>query len=72
MFQLLSIYWPHILFVISIAMGAAAAIHATMTKEEVRAATGWAPRVDMKEGLKRTLDWFRPNLEHYCDPDGTP
>ncbi|MBW9050948.1 phospholipase D-like domain-containing protein [Rhizobium mesosinicum] len=41
MFQLLSTYWPHILFVISIAMGAAAAIHATMTKEEVRAATGW-------------------------------
>ena len=34
-----------------------------------RAATGWAPRVDMAEGLKRTLDWFRPNLSHYCQED---
>jgi UDP-glucose 4-epimerase len=34
-----------------------------------RAATGWAPRVDMTEGLKRTLDWFRSNLAHYCDQD---
>ncbi len=41
MFYLISTYWPHILFVLSIAMGAAAAIHATMTKEEVRAALGW-------------------------------
>jgi len=41
MFYLISTYWPHILFVISIAMGAAAAIHAAMTKEEVRAAIGW-------------------------------
>ncbi|MBO9197990.1 PLDc N-terminal domain-containing protein [Rhizobium sp. 16-449-1b] len=41
MFYLISTYWPHILFVISLLMGAAAAIHATMTKEEVRAAIGW-------------------------------
>lgn len=41
MFYLISTYWPHILFAISIAMGAAAAIHAAMTKEEVRAAIGW-------------------------------
>lgn len=41
MFYLLSTYWPHILFVVSFAMGAAAAIHAAMTKEEVRAAIGW-------------------------------
>ncbi|OCJ09150.1 cardiolipin synthase [Rhizobium sp. AC44/96] len=41
MFYLLSTYWPHILFVVSLVMGTAAAIHATMTKEEVRAATGW-------------------------------
>ncbi|KQV70443.1 phosphatidylserine/phosphatidylglycerophosphate/cardiolipin synthase family protein [Rhizobium sp. Root1220] len=41
MFYLISTYWPHILFVVSLAMGAAAAIHAAMTKEEVRAATGW-------------------------------
>ncbi len=41
MFYLLSTYWPHILFVVSFAMGAVAAIHAAMTKEEVRAAIGW-------------------------------
>ena len=41
MFYLISTYWPHILFVVSLAMGAAAAIHAAMTKEEVRAAIGW-------------------------------
>ncbi|MDM9625300.1 phospholipase D-like domain-containing protein [Rhizobium sp. S152] len=41
MFYLISSYWPHILFAISVAMGAVAAIHAAMTKEEVRAAIGW-------------------------------
>ncbi|MHC2302498.1 cardiolipin synthase [Rhizobium mongolense] len=41
MFYLISTYWPHILFVISLGMGTAAAIHAAMTKEEVRAAIGW-------------------------------
>ena len=34
-------YWPHILAVISFALGATAAIHAAMTKDEVRAAIGW-------------------------------
>ncbi|AJY47167.1 phospholipase D-like domain-containing protein [Martelella endophytica] len=34
-------YWPHILAVISFLFGATAAIHATMTKDEVRAAIGW-------------------------------
>jgi cardiolipin synthase len=41
MFSLISAYWPHILAVLSITLGATAAIHAAMTKEEVRAATGW-------------------------------
>jgi cardiolipin synthase len=41
MFDLLFTYWPHILAALSIVLGAAAAIHAAMTKEEVRAATGW-------------------------------
>lgn len=41
MLVLIFSYWPHILAVLSIAMGAVAAIHATMTKEEVRAAIGW-------------------------------
>lgn len=30
-----------------------------------RAATGWAPRVGLAEGLRRTLDWFRPRLDRY-------
>ena len=34
-------YWPQIFFVLSIVLGVPAAIHATMTKEEVRAAIGW-------------------------------
>ncbi|MCX8281789.1 phospholipase D-like domain-containing protein [Phyllobacterium sp. 0TCS1.6C] len=34
-------YWPQILFVLSFVLGVPAAIHATMTKEEVRAAIGW-------------------------------
>ena len=34
-------YWPHILAAISFLLGATAAIHAAMTKDEVRAAIGW-------------------------------
>lgn len=41
MFDILSHYWPHILAVLSIILGAIAAIHATMTKDEVRTALGW-------------------------------
>jgi cardiolipin synthase len=41
MIALIDAYWPHILFIISIVAGATAAIHATMTKEEVRSAVGW-------------------------------
>jgi cardiolipin synthase A/B len=41
MFETLSAYWPHILVALSIVLGIPAAIHATMTKEEVRAAIGW-------------------------------
>ncbi len=31
-----------------------------------RAATGWAPAVDVKTGLAKTLAWLRPRLEDYC------
>lgn len=41
MLDLAETYWPHILFTISVAAGTAAAIHAAMTKEEVRSAIGW-------------------------------
>lgn len=30
-----------------------------------RAATGWTPKVGLAEGLRRTLDWFRPRLDRY-------
>jgi UDP-glucose 4-epimerase len=30
-----------------------------------RALTGWAPRVTLPEGLRRSLDWFRPRLNDY-------
>lgn len=41
MFQILSTYWPHIVFVLSVVMGATAAVHVAMTKDEVRSAVGW-------------------------------
>ena len=30
-----------------------------------RAATGWAPKVSLEDGLRRSLDWFRPRLPAY-------
>ena len=30
-----------------------------------RAATGWAPRVDLREGLRRSLDYYRAHLSAY-------
>lgn len=41
MLDFLSPYWPHIFFILSVVMGATAAIHVAMTKEEVRSAVGW-------------------------------
>lgn len=38
---LLAEYWPHIVFTVSTVAGTAAAIHAAMTKQDVRAAIGW-------------------------------
>lgn len=39
-----------------------------------RALTGWAPRVGLPEGLRRTVDWFRPRLSEYLveDNEGIP
>lgn len=42
MWEILASYWPHILAVLSVSMATVAGIHATMTKDEVRAAAGWA------------------------------
>ncbi|MFA5489780.1 MAG: phospholipase D-like domain-containing protein [Candidimonas sp.] len=39
--QLFADYWPHIIFVLGLVASASAAIHAAMTKSDVRAAIGW-------------------------------
>ncbi len=41
MIDILTTYWPHVLFTLSIILGTVAAVHATMTKREVRSALGW-------------------------------
>lgn len=41
MLETISTYWPHVLIVLSVVLGTPAAVHAAMTKEEVRAAIGW-------------------------------
>ncbi|WP_373454218.1 phospholipase D-like domain-containing protein [Bordetella genomosp. 1] len=38
---LLQEYWPHIVFAVSLVAGTGAAVHAAMTKQDVRAAIGW-------------------------------
>jgi CDP-glucose 4,6-dehydratase len=37
---------------------------------KIRAVTGWAPQVDLREGLGRTLEWYREHPEARApDPD---
>ena len=31
----------------------------------IRSELGWAPQVNLQEGLARTLDYYRRHLEHY-------
>ena len=31
----------------------------------VRATTGWRPKVSLEQGIRRSLDWFRPRLAEY-------
>ena len=35
-----------------------------------RAATGWEPRVGLREGLERTVAYYRQHLQHYLEPGG--
>ena len=30
-----------------------------------RNASGWAPKIDLDEGLRRSLAWYRPRLADY-------
>ncbi|MBD3161151.1 MAG: NAD-dependent epimerase/dehydratase family protein [Candidatus Eisenbacteria bacterium] len=36
--------------------------------EKLRAATGWEPRVPLRDGLARTLAYYRENRSHYIEP----
>jgi UDP-glucose 4-epimerase len=38
--------------------------------EKIRQAVGWEPHVPLREGLRRTLEYYRPNLEHYLESEG--
>jgi UDP-glucose 4-epimerase len=35
-----------------------------------RAVTGWEPRVGLREGLERTVAYYRQYLQHYLEPGG--
>ena len=35
-----------------------------------RERVGWTPRVDLREGLRRTIDFYRDHLAHYIDAPG--
>ncbi len=48
-------YWPHIALAVSILVGASAAIHAAMTKNDVRAAIGWVGIIMMSPLLGPVL-----------------
>ncbi len=30
-----------------------------------RLATGWAPKVGLEEGIRRSIEWYRPRLKNY-------
>ena len=34
-----------------------------VSSEKLRTLTGWAPQVDLEEGLRRTVDWYRTHPE---------
>jgi UDP-glucose 4-epimerase len=36
-----------------------------------KTAVGWAPQVTLREGLARTLDYYRAHIHHYLESDGT-
>ena len=36
--------------------------HSLITNE-----LGWAPKIDLRDGLKRTLNFYREHFSHYWD-----
>ena len=35
-----------------------------------RERVGWAPRIDLREGLRRTIDFYREHLAEYVESPG--
>jgi UDP-glucose 4-epimerase len=35
--------------------------------EKIKKAVGWQPKIALREGLKRTLDYYTEHLSHYVD-----
>lgn len=56
--QLLERYWPHIVLLVSVVASLATAIHAAMTKQDVRAAIGWVAVVVFSPLLGATFYLF--------------
>ena len=56
--QLLAHYWPHVVLFISVLASVSAAIHAAMTKQDVRAAIGWVAVVIFSPLLGATFYLF--------------
>jgi UDP-glucose 4-epimerase len=40
--------------------------------DKIASAVGWVPKVGLREGLKRTLDYYGQNLSHYVDQTEEP
>ncbi|HUH86422.1 MAG TPA: cardiolipin synthase [Pusillimonas sp.] len=80
-------YWPHIVFLFTVAAAATAAIHASMTKTDVRAAIGWVGIILLSPlfgaflyliaGINRVrhdqlVQQRDKSLRHYTTLDDTP
>jgi nucleoside-diphosphate-sugar epimerase len=37
--------------------------------EKLRSAVGWEPRIDLREGLRRTVDYYRAHAAHYLNEE---
>ena len=40
-------------------------MHLQADISRLQQATGWAPQVSLHEGLRRTVEWFKDNIQHY-------
>ncbi len=72
-------YWPHLAFLLSLLVGGSAAVHAAMTKNDVRAAIGWVgvilmspllgPLVYLIAGINRIRQDHLPDKSSATEPD---